>query len=84
MKNATPFEIREEDRKIKLLRTIVDLTAAMLREGRLSREDAVSLVHNTRGTVLNLFPEKEEVYDLIYKPRFKRLLKVFDEQSNRI
>ena len=84
MKNATPFKIREEDRKIKLLRTIVDLTAAILREGRLSREDAVSLVHNTRCIVINLFPEKEEVYDLIYRPRFKRLLKAFDEQRNRI
>jgi len=74
---TTPEEILEEEKKMRFLKTVVDLTAAVLRGGQISREEAVNLVRATKKKVLELFPEKETTYDLIYKPRFERLLQEF-------
>jgi hypothetical protein len=73
----TTREILEEERKMRFLRTIVDLTAAILKQQPLSREEGLQLVEATKKKVLQLFPDKEAVYDLIYKPRFERLLQEF-------
>ncbi len=37
-------------------------------------EEAMQLVASTRQLALQLFPDKEFAYDLIYQPRFRRLL----------
>lgn len=74
---ATKEEIREEEERMRLLKTIVDLTAAVLVQGQVSREEALDLVRATKKKVLQLFPDKEAVYDLIYKPRFERILREF-------
>jgi hypothetical protein len=37
-------------------------------------EEASELVAATRKYALRLFPDKALTYDLIYKPRFQRLL----------
>ncbi len=68
-------QIREEDEKMKLLKTIVDLTAAILVQGQISRTEALDLIHATKRKVLSIFPDKEETYNLIYQPRFERLLR---------
>lgn len=72
---ATPEEISEEQKKIRRLRTIVDLTAAMLYQGNLTTAEALELVAATKKSVLSLFPDKEKTFDLIYKPRFERIIK---------
>ena len=74
---VTPEEIFEEEKKMRFLKTVVDLTAAVLRGGQISREEAVDIVRATKKKVLEIFPEKEATYDLIYKPRFERLLQGF-------
>jgi shikimate 5-dehydrogenase len=33
------------------------------------------MVASTKQAALNLFPDKESVYDLIYKPRLQRLMR---------
>jgi hypothetical protein len=71
----TTQEIAEERKKMRRLRTIVDLTAAMLSQGNLSTPEALKLVAATKKSVLSLFPDKEETFDLIYKPRFERIIK---------
>ncbi|RJP73367.1 MAG: hypothetical protein C4532_04480 [Candidatus Abyssobacteria bacterium SURF_17] len=67
--------IQEEERKMRLLRVIVDLTAAVLAQERLSIDEALDLVNGTRRTVLRLFPGKEETYHIIYGRRFERILR---------
>jgi len=81
---TTPEEILEEEKKMRFLKTVVDLTAAVLRGGQISREEAVNLVRATKKKVLELFPEKEATYDLIYKPRFERVLKEFISNLNSL
>ncbi|MFQ5824204.1 MAG: hypothetical protein ACE5JB_09135 [bacterium] len=72
---AAPEEIAEEQKKIRQLRTIVDLTAVVLYQGNLTPLEALELVEATKKSVLSLFPDKEETFDLIYKPRFERIIK---------
>ena len=67
-------EIEEENRKMRYLRTVVDFTVAILRQGNLSIPEAVELIAAAKRHVLSIFPDKEGTYDLIYKPRFERII----------
>ncbi|MFQ5772349.1 MAG: hypothetical protein ACE5HX_17570 [bacterium] len=72
---ASSEELAEEQRKMRRLRAIVDLTAAVLYQSNLTTVEAMELVKAAKKSVLNLFPEKEATFDLIYKPRFERIIK---------
>ena len=65
----------EENNKMNYLRMVVDITSAIIQQGNLSVPEALELITNTKEHVLALFPDKEATYDLIYKPRFERLIK---------
>ena len=69
-----PQQLEEEQRNMRLLRIIVDLTSAVLQQGNLTIPEAIDLIRATKKRVLQLFPDKEEVYDLIYRPRFERII----------
>ena len=67
-------EIREENRKVRRLQVVVGLVMNVIRQSDLPIEEALELVADTRQFALRLFPDKEFTYDLIYQPRFRRLL----------
>lgn len=67
-------EIREENRKVRRLQVVVGLVMNVIRQSDLPVEEALELVADTRQFALRLFPDKEFTYDLIYQPRFQRLL----------
>ncbi len=66
--------IREEDLRLRQLRLLVDLTAAIIRTRPLSRGEAEQAIGQLRRRALDLFPDKGPVFDLIYEPRFRRLI----------
>ena len=72
--SANSVEIQEEQRRLRYLRTLVDLAAEVIQQSRLDRSEARKLVEATRRQILQLFPGQEEIYDLIYRPRFERLV----------
>ncbi|MDZ7270252.1 MAG: hypothetical protein ONB30_09825 [candidate division KSB1 bacterium] len=78
---ATELEIQEENRRLRWVRMIVDLTAAVLQQEPMSLAEALALARAAKQSVLRLFPDKEATYDLIYKPRFERLIKERMEQN---
>lgn len=71
---ATEAEILEENHKVRRLQRVIDLVMSVLYQSELPVEEASELVAATRQFALRLFPDKEETYDLIYKPRFRRLM----------
>ena len=71
---TSPQDIREEQIRMTRLRVLVDLTAYRLQHRALSREQALSLIERTRGEVMRMFPEKAEVFELVLRPRFRRIL----------
>ncbi len=56
------------------LRILADLTAHRLRHRQLNRQSATALIERTREEVLELFPDKGEVFDLVLRPRFVRIV----------
>jgi hypothetical protein len=68
-------EIEDENRRIRTLRLLVDFSMAYLAQTDMPLEEARAVVKGVKKQALLLFPEKEETFDLIYLPRFRRLLK---------
>jgi hypothetical protein len=71
----TDAEIQEESRRVRRLQVLVNLVTSVISQGNLPIEEASELVASTRQAALNLFPDKELAYDLIYKPRLQRLMR---------
>lgn len=71
---ATREELEEEDRRVRQLRTVVHLALCVIAQTDMELADAAELVSAVRGTAMQLFPGKEFAFDLIYMPRFRRLL----------
>ena len=63
----------EEEFRLKRMKIIVDRAAAAFRWRDFSDGEAENLVANTRRQVLELFPGKGELFDLIFRPRFERI-----------
>ena len=66
--------LQEEEKKLRRLRFIVDFALEYLRSQQLNHEEAIRVVEGVRKHALKLFPGKEEAFDIIYAPRFKRVL----------
>ena len=64
----------DEERKLRRLRRAMDLAAALLWRVDLTLEEAQDVVNHAKQTALQLFPDKEETFDLIYGSRFRRIL----------
>jgi hypothetical protein len=72
--SPTQEEIDEESRRIRRLRIAVNLALAVIAQGAISIEEAHELIAVTRKVAAQLFPGKSDVYDLIYLPKFRRLI----------
>ena len=71
---SIPADGRRSRRRADRLRRTVDVACAVLRQGRLSRAEAETLVAHARAQALALFPGKEDVFDLVLAPRFRRIV----------
>lgn len=69
-----PKEIEEENRRIRFLRYLVDFSILSIQEGDLTREKALELVEEVKRAACGLFPGKEEAFELIYRPRFRKAI----------
>jgi hypothetical protein len=70
----TREELDEEDRRVRQLRIAVGLALSVIGQTDMTLAQAQEMVAATRGMALRLFPGKELTFDLIYLPRFRRLL----------
>ena len=70
----TPEELKDEERRLRQLQLVVSLTMSVISQTTLSLEEASRMVAGARQLALKLFPGKELAFDLIYQPRFRRLL----------
>jgi hypothetical protein len=68
-------EIEEEDSRIRTLRLLVDFSLAYLAQTSMPLEEARAVVEGVKKQALRLFPDKEDTFDLIYLPRFRRVLR---------
>jgi len=67
--------IREEEKRVRRLRLLVDVTAQVLAEDRdLTFCEALRLIDAARTASMRLFPEKEQTFDLVIRPRLERIV----------
>lgn len=80
---AEQQRIEDENRRIRNLRRLADLTLQLLLQGDYSREEAEMMVERVRQMALRYFPGKEAAFELIYRPRFERILRsLYDDEDS--
>jgi hypothetical protein len=68
-------ETLEENKKIRFLRFLVDFSLLEVEENDISYERALEVVEEVKRAACGLFPGKEETFELIYRPRFMRIIR---------
>ena len=72
----SPEELKEEGRKIRRLQMVVSMvTQVIAQDPTVTVEQASEMVADTRRLALNMFPDKELAFNLIYWPRLQRLMR---------
>ena len=68
---------REEEQKlIRRLQMMMNMVMQVIAQDRtLTVDDASQMIADARSAALAMFPGKELAYDLIWKPRFQRLMR---------
>jgi len=67
--------IEHENKMIRRLRFLVDLTfATIAQDHSMTLDEGWEHVHALKGAAIAMFPGKDQTFDLIYLPRFSRLL----------
>jgi hypothetical protein len=69
-----PDDIQDEQMRMRQVRLLVDRTSYRLRYMAMSREDAMAAIEHAREVIMELCPNKEDVFDLVLRPRFIRFL----------
>ncbi len=71
----TPEEI-EEAKLIRRLQMMMNMLMQVIaQDSSLTLDDASQMIADSRRAALAMFPGKELAYDLIWRPRFQRLLR---------
>lgn len=72
---ASETELHEEQRRLRRLRLLVDVTAQVIAEDEnLTLCEAIRLVEAARTAATRLFPDKGDTFDLVIRPRLERIL----------
>jgi len=67
--------MEEEAKRARRAQRVADLTCALLAQTRdLSLSEALEMMAEARRVILALFPDKESVFNLLYRPRFLRIV----------
>jgi hypothetical protein len=69
---ADEQEERKLLRRLQMMMTLVQQTIAQ--DGSLTVDEASRMIADSREAALAMFPGKELAYDLLWKPRFQRLM----------
>ncbi len=67
--------LHEEEQRLRRLRLLVDVTAQVLAEDQsLTFCEALRLIDAARTASTRLFPDKEQTFDLVIRPRLERIV----------
>lgn len=62
----------EEERNVRRVRLIVDAACAYAASGRLAPDRIQPFIEDVKRAVLKVFPEREDLFELLYRPRLER------------
>ena len=71
-----PAAIELERKKVRRLQWMMSIVMSTIsQDDRMPVEKASELIASARKAALRMFPGKEATYDLLYRPRFQRLMR---------
>ncbi len=66
----------EEDKLIRRLQMMMNLVMQTIaQDGSLSIDEASQMIADSKKAALAMFPDKELAYEIIWRPRFQRLMR---------
>ena len=69
-------ERAEEQKLIRRLQMMMNMVMQVIaQDGSLTVDEASQMIADSRKAALAMFPGKELAYDLIWRPRFQRLMR---------
>ena len=69
-------EVEEERRLLRRLQIMMGMVLQVIaQDGSLTIEEASQMVADSKKAALAMFPGKELAFDLIWKPRFQRVMR---------
>ena len=69
-------ERAEEQKLIRRMQMMMNMVMQVIaQDGSLTIDEAAQMIADTRKAALAMFPGKELAYDLIWRPRFQRLMR---------
>jgi hypothetical protein len=74
VRKYTQSEVAEENKRIRYLGRLVDFAFALIAQSPMSVDEAQRIVQAVREQAMRLFPGKEQTFELLYTPRFRRLI----------
>ena len=74
--SLTAEERAEEQKLIRRLQMMMNMVMQVIaQDGSLTIDEAAQMIADSRKAALAMFPGKELAYDLIWRPRFQRLMR---------
>jgi len=72
----SPEELAEEQKRLRRLQFMMNMVMQTIaQDGTLTIDEASQMIADSRKAALTMFPGKELAYDLIWRPRFQRLMR---------
>jgi hypothetical protein len=76
VQDMTAEERADEQKLIRRLQMMMNLVIQTIaQDGSLTIDEASQMIADSRKAALAMFPGKELAYDLIWRPRFQRLMR---------
>jgi hypothetical protein len=70
-----PEELAEEQKRLRRLQMMMNMVMQTIaQDTTLTIDEASQMIADSRKAALTMFPGKELAYDLIWRPRFQRLM----------
>jgi hypothetical protein len=65
----------DEAQRLRRLQLMMSMVMSVIsQDPDLTLEEAAEMAANARRAALNMFPDKELAYDILYRPRLQRLM----------
>lgn len=73
---ARQAELADEAKRLRRLQFLMNMTLSVIsQDPNMTLEEASEMVAGARRAALAMFPGKELAFDLIYRPRFQRIIR---------
>ena len=72
----TPPDSEEEAKLIRRLQMMMNMVMQVIaQDGSLTIDEASQMIADSKKAALAMFPDKELAYEIIWRPRFQRLMR---------